>query len=103
MAGFKWTKNKKSCRKLLKKEVDRIHNRTVSELSAGEEVDGVCQEAPGKMCPEGTYATTKRRFYLFRGAAVWASAALICKFTLVPLATTIGGALGGPGGAAAGA
>lgn len=73
------------------------------ELSAGEEQeDGTCHEAPDKMCPEGTYATIQRQWYLRTGAAASSTAFLIAKFTLLPIGSMIGTALMGPAGTAIG-
>merc|ERR1712187_257176 len=71
LAGYSWTKEKKACRRLLTEETENVHDRIDTELSAGKEIDKICVEDPEKMCPEGNYATTSRRWYPVRGAAAW--------------------------------
>jgi len=102
LLGYSWTQEKKRCRKLLAEETESIHDRISTELSAGKVMEKTCVEDPAKMCPEGNYATTSRRWYPVRGAAAWGTVALISKFTLLPASVAVGGALGGPAGATAG-
>jgi len=100
---YSWTATKKSCRKRLDAEVDAIKKRVLGELSAGEEqADGACHEKAGMMCPEGTYATTQRRWNKVAGAGTFGTVYLIGKFTILPLGTLLGTAVAGPAGASLG-
>uniref|UniRef100_A0A7S2DL31 Uncharacterized protein n=1 Tax=Alexandrium andersonii TaxID=327968 RepID=A0A7S2DL31_9DINO len=75
----------------------------MEELSAAEEDSAdVCREKKDQMCPEGTFATTARRWNQVAGAAAAGSTFLVAKLTLLPLGATIGGIAGGPPGATAG-
>merc|ERR1719506_2452098 len=87
----------------MEREAEAIKSRALNELSAGQkDEEGVCSEAPDKMCPEGTMVTTKRRRNLARGAGVTTAAYIFGKFVISPLGAVAGTAVGGPAGSVPG-
>lgn len=99
--GFQWS-TRKECVKLLKKHSEAAQKRVFREMSAGEGDADECHEASDKMCPEGTFATTKRRRDMMKFAGAMSGGAVVSKFTLLPLGSFVGGAIAGPPGAVAG-
>jgi len=100
--NFIWQDAKKQCRERLQERTQRLQERIYKELAVGETVDGICKEAEGEMCPEGTYITEQRRWNKKRGSVVFSGTWLASKLTLPPLTTFIGTAVAGPVGAVAG-
>lgn len=101
--NYDWDANKKECRKDLQSEADAIKSRTMAELSVGNDTGGECVEAEGKMCPEGTLVTTKRRRDLVKGAATATAVVIAGKVIFMPVGGAVGTLIGGPAGAAGGA
>jgi len=81
---YQWKKMKKSCIADFELQRARIKDRIEAELSATEKVGDNCEETPGSMCPEGTFATTQRRWKMGAGVGAASTTYLIGKFTIYP-------------------
>jgi hypothetical protein len=99
--GYDWKQNKKECTSMLDAKINATKERVSEELGAGKETEEGCLEADDKMCPEGTFATTQRRWNQVKGGAVSGTILLVGKLTVLPAFTTIGSAAG-PAGSFAG-
>lgn len=102
---YNWKESKNKCQQDMLNERKEIELRIKSELSAGEknDKDGVCAEKPNKMCPEGTYVTTKRRRDAIKGATAATTTYIFGKLVMTPLGVLAGTAVAGPGGGVPGA
>jgi hypothetical protein len=100
-SGYDWKTNKEECTSMLDAKINATKERVSEELGAGKETEDGCIELDDKMCPEGTFATTQRRWNTMKGGTVSSAILLVGKLTILPAFTAIGSAAG-PAGSFAG-